>query len=604
MNKIMKLSKQTANKIAAGEVIDRPVSVIKELIENSIDAEATNITVEIKNGGKSYMRITDNGIGISPGDIDIAFERHATSKIIDVSDLDSIDTLGFRGEALASISSVSNTELITKTRDNKFGVQAFLNGGIIENKKEIGCPDGTTLIISNLFYNIPARLKFLKQDHIEGNIIIDIVSKLALAYPNVKFRMINNGKILFSTSGKGDIYNNILGIYKKEIFEGLVHIKEDNKNVKINAYISPTAINMSTKKYQIYFVNGRYVKSSMVDKAINKAYAELLDSTRYPITFIFLDIPSEEIDVNVHPNKKEIKFYYSAIVESALENLIRSTLLGQNAIPEIKQSKIFVNKENIEKNEKKEQVDITALQSTFRPDLERIYEIPSITKNPTIHESVETFKSPSFVAIEEPVKSPVLKHVPFDILSLNILGSTFSTYIIASDFKNMYLIDQHAAHERIMYEQLLSEHKNNIPATQGLLAPYVIETRANEFSLISLNLEFINQLGYEIEEFGSASFIVKGVPADIEFSTAQQLLKDIIENLDNKNDYKDYPTIKRIIGNSCKSAIKGNEKLNIKEMESLLKVLSKADNPFSCPHGRPVFIKLSQKDIEKMFKRI
>ncbi|MCG8483523.1 MAG: DNA mismatch repair endonuclease MutL, partial [Clostridia bacterium] len=287
---IKRLSKQTTNKIAAGEVVERPISIVKELVENSIDAGASSIVVEIKNGGKSYIRITDNGSGILPDEVEMAFERHATSKISDSDDLNRLMSLGFRGEALASIAAVSHAELITKTHSNQSGIQVKLDGGVLNHKKEIGCPNGTTIIISDLFYNTPARLKFLKQDSTEANLIIDFVSKISLAFSSISFRLINNGKILFSTSGSGQIYKSITSIYQKEIAQDLIHVSENNDLYELEAYISTSSNTRASKKYQIFFMNGRYIKSPLLDKALNNAYRELVFEGRYPIAFLFLKV--------------------------------------------------------------------------------------------------------------------------------------------------------------------------------------------------------------------------------------------------------------------------------------------------------------------------
>ncbi len=621
MNRINKLPPLTANKIAAGEVIDRPVSVIKELIENAIDAASTQITVEIQNGGKRLMRISDNGLGINPDDVQLAFERHATSKIINEKDLNHIDTLGFRGEALASIASVSNVELITKTKDNDYGVKAHLIGGQLESINEIGCPDGTTIIVENLFYNIPARLKFLKQDHTEGNLIIDMISKIALAYPNIKIQLINNGKVLFTTSGNGDLLTNIISIYQNDISEQLIHVENSNGNISFNAYISPTELHKSTKKYQIYFVNGRYIKSQLIDQSIKDAYKELIDEKRYPIAFIFIQIPSEEVDVNVHPNKKEIKFYYEDIVRSSISKALRDSIKGHNAIPNVKQDKIFSNEGNNNDYSSK-QVDVKELWSTnarytnndkvveeeSQLDLNNNAGHKEITLTKSINEPTMTYTTAPTISLNNITKTsntaPMKTTAPFDLLSLQLIGSVFSTYIVGSDSEQMYLIDQHAAHERIMYEELLAEYYEEVPAIQKLMVPFMLESRHGEFNTITHNLDFIRRLGYEIEAFGQTSFVIKGVPSNIELHVAQQLLDDIVEQLDQKTDYADTQILEKIISNACKKAVKGNDRLSIEEMNALIKTLSQTDNPFSCPHGRPVFIKLSQYDIEKMFKRV
>lgn len=599
--RIQKLSQQTSNKIAAGEVVDRPVSIIKELLENSIDAGSTSIIIEIKQGGKSYIRVTDDGKGILPEDVELAFERHATSKIIDAEDLNHITSLGFRGEALASIAAVSHTEIITKTRENKAGIQLKLDGGMVSYKKEIGCTDGTTIIISDLFYNTPARLKFLKQDATEANMIIDLVSKISLAFPFIKFRMINNSKILFSTTGTNDIYKNIISIYNKEIAHNLIKVSEVSEAYDLEAYISPPSETRTNKKYQIFFLNGRYIKSTLIDRAVNQSYKELIMEGRYPIVFVFLKVKPELVDVNIHPNKREVRFREENAIEAFINTSIMKALRSSVSIPSmptIKTERVFQEKSMTPIIEKEEQVNIKSLSQTIDKT-----ESPIIQTKVAIKEPVKTpyvFNNKRVIE-EKPVK---VEEQSFNMTELQILGTVFGTYIAACDSENFYLIDQHAAHERVLYEQLLNDYYNQKISSQRLISPYIIDGSVSEVHNTLENIDFIRGLGYEIEEFGNNAFVIKAIPSMLELTESKYLLEELIENMIDEPVFSDKNAIEKIISRACKKAVKANDSLHHKEIISLIGLLSKTKNPYSCPHGRPVFIKLSEKDIEKMFKRI
>ncbi|MDD3169667.1 MAG: DNA mismatch repair endonuclease MutL, partial [Eubacteriales bacterium] len=366
--RIMELPKHVADKIAAGEVVDRPLSIVKELVENSIDAGADSVTVEIKNGGKSYIRVTDNGSGIEKQDVTLAFKRHATSKIKSASDLDHISSLGFRGEALASIAAVSRVELITKTAGDKSGIRVKLEGGEILEKEDTGCPEGTTIIIEDLFFNTPARLKFMKPDATESTLIIDFISKMTLAYPRIRIRLINNGNILFSTAGKGDIYSNILTIYSKETGDKLIHLEEDWEEMRLEAYISAPNHSKTNRKSQIFFVNGRSISSKVMDNAVADAYLEKIFEGRYPIAFLFLQLAPEKLDVNIHPNKKEVRFENERLVRDFITDSIRRNLQTKEAIPEIRNRNLFASgtKDERENQKSEAQVDIKSLLSEQR----------------------------------------------------------------------------------------------------------------------------------------------------------------------------------------------------------------------------------------------
>lgn len=720
--RIQELSKNVADKIAAGEVVDRPLSIVKELVENALDAGASSIVVEIRNGGKTYIRVTDDGCGIAREDVFLAFKRHATSKIREASDLDQIHTLGFRGEALASISAVSRTELITKPAEEKLGYRLLIEGGEPADQGDTGCPDGTTILVSDLFYNTPARLKFMKKDGTESGLIIDFISKMALAYPKVKLRLINNGNILFSTPGKGEIYANILTIYSRDIGEKLIHVIEQEEGLSLEAYLSPPSQNKTTRKSQIFFVNGRYIVSKVLDRAVEEAYAEKLFEGRYPIVFLFLQVDPNRLDVNIHPNKKEVRFDDERWVREFVARTLRKGLSTDGAVAQIRQENLFsrssISRErageqsgaslssssdestagdSVQGKEafKPEQIDIKKLLSQRRQEEERVktgggeglvsesgqpaYQINSQGEgNPASGEMPVSGNSPSGgmttigkipasdsrqssssggipasdprefpgsggipasgprefpasgeipssgdnsmtsgISILEPdsgeenaavAKTFALSpappaEIPFDIHSLRPTGVIFATYITAVDDKDcFYLIDQHAAHERIFYEQLLAEYNRRERHSQILLTSFVVEV---PYSMKDTSQDWtacLNDLGFAMEEFGTRAYRVSEIPMFMSLEEGKDFIGYFLEQADQVQ--LDPKKLNQIITRSCKSAVKAHDRLAPEEISQLLSDLAKTRNPFSCPHGRPTFIKMTKYQIEKMFQRV
>lgn len=598
---IMKLPKAIADRIAAGEVVDRPVSVVKELLENSIDAGANSIVVEIKNGGKSYIRVTDDGCGIPREELYLAFERHATSKIRLESDLFRIHSLGFRGEALASIAAVSNLEIITKTTEETLGSRLKMTGGSVLEEGDTGCPDGTTILVTDLFFNTPARQKFLKNDGAESTLIIDFVSKMALAYPYIRMRMINNGVILFATQGKGILTDNLITLYSKDITERLIHTKEERKDLVLESYISPVDLNRINRKHQVYFINGRNVQSPVMDQAITEAYRERITEGRYPVAYLFLETSPERLDINIHPNKKEVRFDYPDEIKAFLVEALKKALSSEKSFAEIprqsiiKQNPLFeeptektVNSEQIERvniknilsTRRMEETQVAPLENS--PDL--LYEQPEQPYHVQQTEIQETLTKEFFPAI-------------------TLHGSIFATYLIGTDEANFYLIDQHAAHERVFYEKLLAEYENTEKHHQAILTPFLIHVSPAVYSRFDEWNRPLLSIGYSMSEFGPKTFIVKEIPAFMKLAEANAFLTDYLDQLDESGMNISQSTLDKIIMNSCKSAIKGNDSIDPIEMEQLLADLSKTKTPFACPHGRPTFIKLSKYDIEKLFKR-
>ncbi|MBN7772516.1 DNA mismatch repair endonuclease MutL [Clostridium aminobutyricum] len=644
------LSKSVADKIAAGEVVDRPLSIVKELVENSIDAGADSITVEIRNGGKNYIRVTDNGSGISQEEAEMAFLRHATSKIATDEDLNSILTLGFRGEALSSIAAVSRVELITKTADEKTGISLKINGGEVFEKNLTGCPEGTTIIVSDLFYNTPARLKFMKTDSAESNLIIDFMSKIALAYSDIKIRLINNGNILFSTNGKGDRYTSILTVYSRSVGEGLMYLKSENERMKLEGYISRPDYSKTNKRQQIFFVNGRVISNKVMDIAVQEGYTERLFEGRYPIAFLFFTIQPNLVDVNIHPNKKEVRFHDDMEVKIFISQSIKRALLSKEAIPPIQknftseatlfsekpktalseplaekgpsdvfraqtekeevqvpntapmsiksvaqkqvnvqiQDKLSENRTEIKAEEnKQEQVDIKLILSSLAKERQEAYD--------------GTVGTPVNIEVEPEVVEK--KKVSF-FGSLQLTGTVFHTYITAVDENSFYFIDQHAAHERIFYEQLLHQYKAEEKLQQTILIPIVAEANYAIKSSESSWVHLLQAMGFDIEAFGTKSYIIKAIPMFMEMEEANQFIDYFLENIEENVDIENASKIDKIIMRACKSAVKAHDVLSDEECRQLIADLAKCENPYSCPHGRPTFIKMTQYELEKMFKRV
>lgn len=607
------LDKAIADKIAAGEVIERPVSIVKELVENSVDAGASSITVEIKNGGKSYIRVTDNGIGIASEEASTAFLRHATSKIASVKDLDAINTLGFRGEALASIAAVTSCELITKTADSKMGTRLLMRGGLPVRNEFTGCPDGTTIIITDLFYNTPARLKFMKSDGAESGMIIDFVSQVALAYKEIKFCLINNGKILFTTPGDGNRLNTIIRIYHDIDAKNMVPVSYSEEGLSLEGYISTPAMSRTTRGSQIFFVNGRVVSSKVMEKGVTLGYKERLFEGRYPVTYLFLHVNPETIDVNIHPNKREVRFDDEVLISEFISRGIKEALGTKEAIVDagniFKQEKnvpyknIFVEDGFSKKSEVREQVDIKSLLSTLKEEtpkekIENTEPDKAVTPSEDLKSDIENTPDKAEIMID----TPVIK--PFDITELQVTGVLFNTYITAVDEDNFYLIDQHAAHERIFYEKLVGEYDASEKARQPLLTPLIINTSiASDLNRTDW-LKSLEEMGFTIDEFGPDTYRITEIPMFMELSEAEDFVNKFIENIHSSTDLRNTVVIDKLIMMSCKAAIKANDRLSADEVSVLLKDLSKCINPFSCPHGRPTFIKMTKYEIEKMFKRV
>lgn len=631
------LEKHIADKIAAGEVVERPVSIVKELVENAVDAGATSIVVEMKNGGKSYIRVTDDGCGIPEEQVETAFLRHATSKIKEVKDLDSIGTLGFRGEALASIGAVSRTEILTKCKDSKTGTRVLFHGGEIVDHQQTGCPDGTTLIVSDLFYNTPARLKFMKSGSAESGLIIDFISQMALAYKDIRFRLINNGTVLFATNGDGNRFNTIVRVYKNVDPKNLTMVSYSEGKLKLEGYISTPAQSKVSRSSQIFFVNGRVVKSKVIERGLSEGYRERLFEGRHPVAYLFLETDPADLDVNIHPNKREIRFDNETEIMDFIARGVRQALGTKEAM--VSGASLF--KENVSEYKAKEreqkQVDIKSFLSSL--DGSEEIKVRPISKDPVLKadpKPVQPIKpkpvptpikpvpnAPAPIKNEAPISTPEPKPIPqpqvqvpdpltvkeptakpFDFDELKIQGSIFNTYITCVDESSFYLIDQHAAHERVFYEKLVREYELEEKARQPIMLPFILNVTLKVDEEKFTWFDALNKMGYTLEEFGPGTYRITEIPTFMTLEEAEVFANEFIEQVSDSTNLRNTVVIEKLIMKSCKSAIKGGDVLTLAEMEALLTSLKQCVNPFSCPHGRPTFVRLTRYEIERLFKRI
>ncbi len=627
------LDKNVADKIAAGEVIERPVSIVKELVENAIDSGGDSVVVEIKNGGKSYIRVTDNGCGIPADQVEIAFLRHATSKIETARDLDAIHTLGFRGEALASIAAVTHTELITKTKDAKMGTKLLIHGSEVLSNMGTGCPDGTTIVVTDLFYNTPARQKFLKSDAAESGQIIDFMSQIALAYPKIRFRFINNGNVVFSTVGNGDVKAAIMAVYKMKEYQDLVPVEYENVGTRVTGYISRPSLSRTNRRNQIFFVNGRVVSSKVIDRGVTAGYRERLFEGRYPICFLFIDTDPGRLDVNIHPNKREVRFDHEEEIVQLVANAIKAALGTKAAVVEVKNVfKTDSTKEEKAQVKEQKQVDIKSILSTKRQSGESAPKVndeamsyttppsktperpasstlkpeilPTNPKNPATKPAPVVLPSEKIQQAKPSISVEAASLQPFDFADLQLTGAIFGTYMTAVDGQSFYLIDQHAAHERVFYEKLVGEYLADEKLRQPILTPIMVEVplavKENEYDW----LDSLTEMGFLIKNFGQNTYIIKEIPTFMTISEADDFVNSFIDSVSEGSKLANTIVINKLITKSCKSAVKANDYLSMGEMKALMDQLAACKNPFSCPHGRPTFIRMTKYQIEKMFKRV
>ena len=601
MHKIKILDESTIQKIAAGEIIERPASVIKELIENSLDANASSIIVEIANGGKDYIRVTDDGDGILDIDLDLAFKRHSTSKIQTVDDLFKIVSFGFRGEALASIASIAKVEVLTKANDNLTGIQAFVENGEIINKKPVGCPKGTTMIVRDLFYNIPVRRGFLKSESNESAYIDDTLYRFALGNSDVSFKYIKDNKVIFNTSKNNNLISNIYSLLGKDFSNNLIKVDYKSKNAHIYGYISNNTLYRGNRKHQYLYVNKRHVRNKFIANLIENKYKSLIPINRFPIFILFIDIDPSFVDVNIHPTKQEVKFLNQEEINDSIENMILNAL----------NNNIYIQKLTFEKEKNEAQHE--ELPLLFERNLDDINDENYSYVKINSPKNVEEFED----VLIEPAKEEYINTV-YDFASMDIkktrdflnnyriIGVIFATYILLEDIENekLLIIDQHAAHERIMYERYKKEFESEKIAIQTLITPEVLELSTWEIEFINKNLNLLKDLGFIVEEFGQNSIILRGVPLLFGVPQAKNFFIEILDGL--TTDLKSSYDIKldKIMKIACTKAIKSGDRISNIEIKELIEQLKKADNPYTCPHGRPTIMEITKKDIEKDFKRI
>ena len=663
MAKIHVLSQDTINQIAAGEVVERPMAVVKELIENAIDAKASAVTVEIADGGKALIRITDNGSGIAADDIELAFLPHATSKIQNVEDLLAVSSLGFRGEALASIAAVSQLEMVTKTRDALMGTRYRIEGGDKKEIENVGCPDGTTFLVRNLFYNTPARLKFLKTSQTEAGYISGLVERMALSHPDIAFRFINQKQNRLSTSGNGNLKDVIYHIYGREVTSNLIEVQSREVFCTLSGYIGKPVISRGNRGMMNYFINGRYIKSPIIHRAIEEAYAPYSMQHRYPFTVLHIQIDAKYIDVNVHPQKMELRFNNEKEVFQSIYHGISEALRHREFIPDVtfhseKKEEKKKAQPHIEPFEVKRQAQMNAsghltpkdslkaLETLSKdlPDQKGSLEKQAVSQKTPFDEkeTKERQKSgedtSSMVQQQTASENPVTLHIPQEhtksmvaekaeyntsrsvpvtnvvqqdlfeegILSakaqkeVKIIGQVFSTYWVLQYEDKMYMIDQHAAHEKVLYERFMKELEQKKIMTQYMNPPIILSLSMVQQQAVEENLELLESLGYQIENFGGKEYAVNGVPANLPNVGSKDLLIEIIDSMTTEISGKSRtPQMlkEKIASMSCKAAVKGNNKLPREEVEELLKELMTLENPYHCPHVRPTMIRMTKSEL-------
>ncbi len=659
MAKINILDQDTINKIAAGEVVERPSSVVKELVENSIDAGATAVSVTISGGGTTQIRVTDNGCGFEREDLDVAFLKNTTSKIRCAEDLLSVQSLGFRGEALSSISSVSKLELITKTKQELVGTRYVIHGGVKQEEQEVGCPDGTTFVVNDLFYNTPVRRKFLKSAMTEAGYVNDVMERIALSNPDIAIKFTNNGKLLINTSGNGKLRDVIYGIYGRDIASELCEVKRTAGELSIYGLIAKPVIARGNRNYENYFLNGRYIRNPLISKAIEEAYRGYMMQNKYPFTALMLQIPNDMFDVNVHPAKLEVRFTQPELIYEFVYQSIRTTVVDSETIhktsldtqakPMVKQipsyapepferhkaeaapeTTGFTERKSPDISEKKsEGLKKLFFENNFQPRAlseyqhvseESPYKVsgyqadqaaPDVVSTETIFNHSVKSATSSEKNLDDTNVSPALEPVQLSFLTEEakkehrIIGQVFATYSIVEYDDKLHIIDQHAAHERILYENMMEAKKLAKPNAQQLFPPLVISLNLREQEVLEQTLPYLETLGYEIESFGGKEYKVSAIPAELPSISKKEFLMEFLDSL-SENGIPSEPesVYDKIASLSCKAAVKGNHKLSYEEASSLITQLMKLENPFHCPHGRPVTIELSKYEIEKKFKRV
>ncbi len=676
MGSIVLLDDLTINQIAAGEVIERPANVVKELVENSLDANATSVSVEIENGGITYMRITDNGKGIEPDDIDLAFERHATSKIRKAEDLIRVSTMGFRGEALASIAAIAKIEMITRTKNNETGTKVIVEGGRVLLKEECGAPLGTTIIIRELFYNTPVRYKFLKKDFTEGGYIETAVERIALIHPEVGFKLTNNKKEVLHTSGNGNMTDVVYNVFGKDIASNLVDVDFQYENIRVTGVVGKPEIARSNRSNQLFYVNGRFIKDKTLSAAAEEAYRTMIPHGKFGFCVLNINIPPEQVDVNVHPAKLEVRFSEEGKVFKAIHYAIKNTLLGVDLVREDDENEYIPGVQNIQTEENanvsdtfkskvvpisnegtsqkrtlfdifkgKQEKNIPVKEEALK-DNEYIIEVTqkSDTDKKSFMNNLTTNSESKItrpIEIRNPEESDTLQKLETnvgqeDVYTNNkdtndvitqenqmktffekdfsekapipeykLIGVAFDTYILLQMDDDIYILDQHAAHERVLYEKIKENfYRSGGKEVQMLLLPDILEVSKKDMHIIKDHIDLFEQAGFALEEFGENTIKINGVPVICYEMDTKALFLDILDGIDittrtNKQDIEE----KFIATVACKAAVKANMKLDEREIRGLLDQMLLLDNPFTCPHGRPTAIRITKNELEKKFGR-
>lgn len=666
MPQIQVLDQITIDKIAAGEVIERPASIVKELVENSIDAKASSVTVEIQDGGISLIRVTDNGSGIEREDIRNAFLRHSTSKIRKVEDLAHIASLGFRGEALSSISAVTKTEVMTKTKEDPIGSRYVIEGGVEQSLEDAGAPEGTTFFVRQLFYNVPARRKFLKTPMTEAGHVQDLLMRLALSHPEVSFTLINNGQTRMRTSGNGKLKDVIYSIYGREAAANLIELDYSMEGLVMKGYLGKPVITRGNRNFENYFVNGRYVKNAMLSKAIEDAYKDFLMQHKFPFVVIHFQVDGEKIDVNVHPTKMEMRFQRQQDVYNIVYEGIHRTLLEQELIPQVeapvpkvlpqekKESPFLLKpkteikpvefKQSVQAEEPhdeayfmkkmKERVlsyhqrnssaEVAQKEQVFRPEeqtdriksalsrarereMERTPRKPEETQPNLIRETATYETEPAKKKQAEQLnlfEEHLLKQE--EKAQYKLIGQVFETYWLVEFENSLYIIDQHAAHERVLYERTLKGMKTREFTSQYISPPIILSLSMQEAQVLQENMERFTRIGFEIEPFGGEEYAVRAIPDNLFGIAKKELLLEMLDDLADGISTSMTPELidEKVASMSCKAAVKGNNRLSAQEADALIGELLLLENPYHCPHGRPTIIAMTQRELEKKFKRI
>ena len=642
MAKIQLLDQKTIDNIAAGEVIERPASVVKELVENAVDANANAITVEIKDGGMTLIRVTDNGIGIPKDQVKTAFLRHATSKIRSVEDLLSVSSLGFRGEALSSISAVAQVELVTKTAESFSGVSYKIYGGEEEAFDDIGAPDGTTFLVKNLFYNTPARRKFLKSAITEAGYVEQMMVHIALSHPEISFKFIHNNKNKIYTSGNGKVKDIIYHIYGRDVAGALIPVQAQSEDVKVTGFVAKPYVSRGNRNYESYFINGRYIKSSIIYKAIEEGYRTFTMKHRYPFVCLDFKINQELLDVNVHPTKMEIRFrngreIYELVVDTVREALLQKDLVQdvlretpkkkeQPKTKEVKKPEPFEVNRRKEETHKMDQTmkDFAKMRQSQTNQQGHRAKPEGMKQDRLKSESSQTAKKPTYAGLNYNTQKKEFPQYKTDELSSNqmtlredpvfsvqarpdrkILGQLFKTYWLIEYEDQLFIMDQHAAHEKVNYERLMKNFKEKEIYSQRLEPPMVVTVSMMEAEALERYRDAFAGLGFTIESFGGNEYCIREVPANLYGIGERDLFMELLDAVSQENGIMDTEVIaSKIATMACKMSIKGNQRVSLMEVEHLLDELMKLENPYQCPHGRPTIIKMSKYEIDKKFKRI